>query len=32
LCCPDVPMYLRVSNSFLQYATFFLKSVSEAAG
>ena len=32
LCCPDVPTYLRVSNSFLQYATSFVKSVSEAAG
>jgi hypothetical protein len=25
-------MYLRVSNSVLQYATSFVKSVSEAAG
>ena len=32
LCCRDVPMYLRVSNSVLQYATSFIKSVSEAAG
>ena len=32
LCWRDVPMYLRVNNSVLQYSTSFVKSISEAAG
>src|ERR1700745_1605862 len=32
LRCCDASMYLRVSSSVLQYATSFVKSVSEAAG